>query len=53
MAEQEGQGWVEGRWRQLGRVEDLFKDQELVDKELLLVFVRKNVTRGWWPKVAA
>ena len=44
MEEQEGQGRVEGHWRQLGRVEDLLEDQELVsglDKELLLVFVRK------------
>ena len=44
MAEQEGQGRVEGYWRKLGRVEDLLEDQELVwrlDKELLLVFVRK------------
>ena len=44
MAEQEGQGRVEGQWSQLGRVEDLLEDQELVwrlDKELLLVFVRK------------
>ena len=43
MEEQEGQGRVEGHWRQLGRVEDLLEDQELVwglDKELL-VFVRK------------
>ena len=35
---------VEGQWKQLGRVEDLLEDQELVwglDKELLLVFVRK------------
>ena len=44
MAEQEGQGRVEGQWGQLGRVEDLLEDQELVsglDKELLLVLVRK------------
>ena len=44
MEEQEGQGRVEGEWKQLGRVEDLLEDQELVwglDKELLLVFVRK------------
>ena len=44
MEEQEGQGRVEGEWRQLGRAEDLLEDQELVwglDKELLLVFVRK------------
>ena len=44
MEEQESQGRVEGEWRQLGRVEDLLEDQELVwrlDKELLLVFVRK------------
>ena len=35
---------MEGQWSQLGRVEDLLVDQELVwglDKELLLVFVRK------------
>ena len=44
VAEQEDQGRVEGQWSQLGRVEDLLVDQELVwglDKELLLVFVRK------------
>jgi len=44
VAEQEGQGRVEGHWRQLGRVEDLLEDEQLVwglDKELLLVFVRK------------
>ena len=44
MVEQEDQGRVEGQWSQLGRVEDLLVDQELVsglDKKLLLVFVRK------------
>ena len=40
MAEQEGQGRVEGQWSQLGRVEGLLVDQELMwglDKELLLL----------------
>ena len=41
---------MEGQWRQLGRVEDLLEDQELVwglDKELLLVFVRlRLVAKG-------
>ena len=44
MAKQEDRGRVEGHWSQLGRVEDLLVDQELMwglDKELLLVFVRK------------
>ena len=33
------QGRVEGQWSQLGRVEDLLYDQELVWRLLLLVFV--------------